>query len=191
MTFLWFLVLEMRTILFSFLLPFVSFCCMHLYFMFTAVSYQMFFHWCSFMMFFHWGFWNKPLDLVLYVKHIWMAETSQSSVQSTGVHASLNKIIVSVSGPDTENENNEWETLRSVLSPPLWHWHVLFTPPFLWSSLKPPPPPPPHPRLSKGHVTHTHTPPPSMSIKRALTHIHQLFEQLIFRKQLWQSVTAK
>ena len=31
-------------ILFSFLLPFVSFCCMHLYFMFTAVSYQMFFH---------------------------------------------------------------------------------------------------------------------------------------------------
>ena len=25
-------------------LPFVSFCCMHLYFMFTAVSYQMFFH---------------------------------------------------------------------------------------------------------------------------------------------------
>ena len=39
-----FLVLEMRTILFSVLLPFVSFCCMHLYFMFTAVSYQMFFH---------------------------------------------------------------------------------------------------------------------------------------------------
>ena len=38
------LVLEMRTILFSLLLPFVSFCCMHLYFMFTAVSYQMFFH---------------------------------------------------------------------------------------------------------------------------------------------------
>ena len=43
----WFLVvfcfvLEMRTILFLF--PFVSFCCMHLYFMFTAVSYQMFFH---------------------------------------------------------------------------------------------------------------------------------------------------
>ena len=35
-------VLEMLTILF--LLPFVSFCCMHLYFMFTAVSYQMFFH---------------------------------------------------------------------------------------------------------------------------------------------------
>ena len=31
-------VLEMLTILF--LLPFVSFCCMHLYFMFTAVSYQ-------------------------------------------------------------------------------------------------------------------------------------------------------
>ena len=31
-------VLEMRTILFLFLLPFVSFCCMHLYFMFTAVS---------------------------------------------------------------------------------------------------------------------------------------------------------
>ena len=28
---------------------FVSFCCMHLYFTFTAVSYQMFFHWCSFM----------------------------------------------------------------------------------------------------------------------------------------------
>ena len=39
-----FLVLEMRAILFSFLFPFVSFCCMHLYFMFTAVSYQMFFH---------------------------------------------------------------------------------------------------------------------------------------------------
>ena len=38
------LVLELRTILFSFLLPFVSFSCMHLYFMFTAVSYQMFFH---------------------------------------------------------------------------------------------------------------------------------------------------
>ena len=35
---------------------------MHLYFMFTAVSYQMFFHWCSFM-YPHWGFWNKPLDL--------------------------------------------------------------------------------------------------------------------------------
>ena len=48
MIFLWFLVvfvLEMRTILFSF----VSFCCMHLYFMFTAVSYQMFFS----LMFFH------------------------------------------------------------------------------------------------------------------------------------------
>ena len=30
--------------IFSFLLLFVSFCCMHLYFMFTAVSYQMFFH---------------------------------------------------------------------------------------------------------------------------------------------------
>ena len=54
----------MRTILFSFLLPCVSFCCMHLYFMFTAVSYQMFFHWCSFM-YLHWGFWNKPLDLLL------------------------------------------------------------------------------------------------------------------------------
>ena len=39
-----FLVLEMRTILFLFLLPFVSFCCMHLYFMFTAVSYQIFFY---------------------------------------------------------------------------------------------------------------------------------------------------
>ena len=37
----------MRTILF--LSPFVSFCCMHLYFIFTAVSYQMFFHWCSFI----------------------------------------------------------------------------------------------------------------------------------------------
>ena len=36
-------VLEMPTILFLFLLLFVSFCCMHL-FMFTAVSYQMFFH---------------------------------------------------------------------------------------------------------------------------------------------------
>ena len=46
MIFLWFLVfvLEMRTILFLFLLMFVSFCCVHLYFMFTAVSYQMFFH---------------------------------------------------------------------------------------------------------------------------------------------------
>ena len=33
-----FFVLEMRTILFLFLLPFVSFCCMHLYFMFTAMS---------------------------------------------------------------------------------------------------------------------------------------------------------
>ena len=52
----------MRTILFLFFLPFVSFCCMHLYFMFTAVSYQMFFHCCSFM-YPHWGFWNKPLDL--------------------------------------------------------------------------------------------------------------------------------
>ena len=51
----------MRTILFLFLLPFVSFCCMHLYFMLTSVSYQMFFHWCSFM-YPHWGFWNKPLD---------------------------------------------------------------------------------------------------------------------------------
>ena len=39
-----FLFWKWRTILFSFLLPFVSFCCMHLYFMFTAVSYQMFFH---------------------------------------------------------------------------------------------------------------------------------------------------
>ena len=47
---------------FRFLLPFVSFCCMHLYFMFTAVSYQMFFYWCSFM-YSQWGFWNKPLDL--------------------------------------------------------------------------------------------------------------------------------
>ena len=38
-------VLEMRTILFLFLLPFCCcYCCMHLYFMFTAVSYQMFFH---------------------------------------------------------------------------------------------------------------------------------------------------
>ena len=37
-------VLEMPTILFLFLLLVVSFCCMHLYFMFTAVSYQMFFH---------------------------------------------------------------------------------------------------------------------------------------------------
>ena len=46
MIFLWFLVfvLEMRTILFLFLLMFVSFRCVHLYFMFTAVSYQMFFH---------------------------------------------------------------------------------------------------------------------------------------------------
>ena len=63
MIFLWFLVVfvsEMRTILF--LLLFVSFCCMHLYFMFTAVSYQMSFHWCSFM-YPHWGFWNKLLDL--------------------------------------------------------------------------------------------------------------------------------
>ena len=55
-------VLEMRTILFSFLLPFVSFCCKHLYFLFPSVSYQMFFHWCSFM-YPHCGFWNKPLDL--------------------------------------------------------------------------------------------------------------------------------
>ena len=31
-------VLEMRTISFLFLLLFVSFCCMHLYFMFTAMS---------------------------------------------------------------------------------------------------------------------------------------------------------
>ena len=37
-------VLEMRTILFLVLLLFVSFCCMRLNFMFTAVSYQMFFH---------------------------------------------------------------------------------------------------------------------------------------------------
>ena len=47
MIFLWFLVvfvLELRTILFLFLLLFVSFCCVHLYFMFTAVSYHMFFH---------------------------------------------------------------------------------------------------------------------------------------------------
>ena len=50
-----FFVLEMRRILFLFLLLFVSFCCMHLYFMFTAVSYQMFFHGCSFM-YPHWGF---------------------------------------------------------------------------------------------------------------------------------------
>ena len=59
-----FLFWKCRTILFSFLLPFVSSCCMHLYFMFTAVSYHMLFHWCSFM-YPHWGFWNKPLDLVL------------------------------------------------------------------------------------------------------------------------------
>ena len=38
-----FFVLEMRSILFLFLLPFVSFCCRHLYFTFTAMSYQMFF----------------------------------------------------------------------------------------------------------------------------------------------------
>ena len=37
-----FFILEMRTILF--LLLFVSFCCMHLYCIFTAVSYLMFFH---------------------------------------------------------------------------------------------------------------------------------------------------
>ena len=48
----------MRTIL----LLFTSFCCIHLYFMFTAVSYRMFFHWCSFM-YPHWGFSNKQLDL--------------------------------------------------------------------------------------------------------------------------------
>ena len=65
--FLLFPVLEMRTILFSFLLPFVSFCCKHLYFMFAAVSYQMFFRWCSFM-YPHWGFWNKPLDLLAFRK---------------------------------------------------------------------------------------------------------------------------
>ena len=60
MIFPWFFVvfvLEMPTILFLLLLLFVSFCCMHLYFIFTAVSYQMFFHWCS-----YWDFWNKPLD---------------------------------------------------------------------------------------------------------------------------------
>ena len=60
----WFLVvfvLEMRMILF--LLLFVSFCCIHLYFMFTAVSYQIFCHWCSFI-YPHWGFWNKLLDLL-------------------------------------------------------------------------------------------------------------------------------
>ena len=33
----------------SYLLLFVSFCCIHLYFMFIAMSYQMFFHWCSFI----------------------------------------------------------------------------------------------------------------------------------------------
>ena len=42
-------------------LLFVSFCCMHLYFMFIAVSYQIFFHWCS-VMYPRWGFWNKLLD---------------------------------------------------------------------------------------------------------------------------------
>ena len=57
-----FFVSEMRTILFLFLLRFVSFCCMYLYFMLTTVSYHMFFRWCSFM-YPHWGFWNKPLDL--------------------------------------------------------------------------------------------------------------------------------
>ena len=62
-TFLWFFiifVLEMQMILF--LLFFVSFCCMHLHFMFIAMSNhceicQMFFHWC--FMYPHWGFWNK------------------------------------------------------------------------------------------------------------------------------------
>ena len=53
MIFLWFLVVVLFwkcvRFCFSFLLPFVSFCCMHLYFMLTAVSYQMLFHWCSFM----------------------------------------------------------------------------------------------------------------------------------------------
>ena len=29
---------------YDFLFVFVAFCCIHLYFMFTAVSYQMFFH---------------------------------------------------------------------------------------------------------------------------------------------------
>ena len=44
-----FFVLEMRTISFLFLLPFISFCCMRLYFMFIAVSYQMFFHVLGFL----------------------------------------------------------------------------------------------------------------------------------------------
>ena len=52
MIFLWFLVVfcfgNAYDFVFLFLLLFVSFCCMHLYFMFTAVSYQMLFHWCSF-----------------------------------------------------------------------------------------------------------------------------------------------
>ena len=47
----------------SYLLLFVSFCCIHLYFMFIAVSYQMFFHWCSFM-YPHWGFRKKRLDSI-------------------------------------------------------------------------------------------------------------------------------
>ena len=53
---------------------------MHLYFMFTAVSYQMFFHWCSFM-YPHWGFWNKPFDLTwLDLVTYWLTLKRLSSV---------------------------------------------------------------------------------------------------------------
>ena len=87
-------VLEMRTILFSFLLPFVSFCCMHLYFIFTAVSYQMFFHWCSFM-YPHWGFWNKPLDL-----------TCQERLENCLLRGQLSVLtLVSVSVPSGSIQN--------------------------------------------------------------------------------------
>ena len=71
----------MRRILFLFLLPFVSFCCMHLYFMFTAVSYHMSFHWCSFM-YPDWGFWNKPLDLT------WLAYKIRKKKETTALFGS-------------------------------------------------------------------------------------------------------
>ena len=86
MIFLWFLVvfvLEMRTILFLFLLLFVSCYRMHLHFMFIAVSNhcefcQMFFHWC--FMYPHWGFWNKLLDLSSYRDCVVRVTDSKHSV---------------------------------------------------------------------------------------------------------------
>ena len=59
---------------------FVSFCCMHLYFMFAAVSYQMFLRWCSFM-YPHCGFWNKPLDLT-WIDLTWL-DPKQQNEQGT------------------------------------------------------------------------------------------------------------